>query len=262
MHENLLAKDFYNFPYKKFIFEQIERKQSKETVDFDNLTVEHIMPQTLTTQWMVDLGRDCELIHEKKNNTLGHLTLTGYNSELSNDPFLKKKEIYKESNISITKILADFDQWNENSIAQRAEFLIGEIEKIWKCPDEIRLKKSNFDDQTEFDFSDDVNVTGRKPTELIVCGEKFNVESWRELFEIICQKMYEYDPQRFRNLTHLSRIISVNGNNLTKPYKISDNLYIEENLSEINILNTSKLILEKFDEMLDVYSFSLRPQKD
>ena len=59
----------------------------KEQVDTSVLTIEHVMPQTLTDWWKSHLGEDWEEEHEQLLHTLGNLTLTNYNPELSNRPY-------------------------------------------------------------------------------------------------------------------------------------------------------------------------------
>ena len=49
------------------------------------------MPQTLSDEWREDLGSDATDVHNQWLDTVGNLTLTGYNSELSNKPFAEKK---------------------------------------------------------------------------------------------------------------------------------------------------------------------------
>ncbi len=49
------------------------------------------MPQTLTAKWKIDLGKKAIEIYEKYVNCIGNLTLTGYNSEMSNDSFEEKR---------------------------------------------------------------------------------------------------------------------------------------------------------------------------
>jgi hypothetical protein len=66
---------------------------SKEPVDPKGLTIEHVLPQTPTKAWKAaiasDLGPDenVDEVYESLLHTLGNLTLTGYNSELSNAAF-------------------------------------------------------------------------------------------------------------------------------------------------------------------------------
>lgn len=92
LKEHMMTRNAYKFPHIKFVLEQIERSKSKETVLFDSLTIEHIMPQTLTAKWKIDLGKRAQEIYDKYLNCLGNLTLTGYNSELSNASFSEKHD--------------------------------------------------------------------------------------------------------------------------------------------------------------------------
>lgn len=64
-------------------------------------------------------------------------------------------------NICITKSIAIYDHWGETEILNRGESLIEDIKKIWSCPDIINNFNLEIDVRTEFDFTDEVNVTGR-----------------------------------------------------------------------------------------------------
>jgi len=50
------------------------------------------MPQTLSEWWQQHLGNDWEETHELFLHTIGNLTLTAYNTELSNDNFQTKQK--------------------------------------------------------------------------------------------------------------------------------------------------------------------------
>ena len=54
--------------------------------------IEHVMPQSIdaSPEWQAMLGDNWEDVHERLCNTLGNLTLTGYNQEYSNRPFQDK----------------------------------------------------------------------------------------------------------------------------------------------------------------------------
>lgn len=70
---------------KMYIFERLENGSSKEKNDVvENmeegiLTIEHIMPQTLSNAWKQELGTEWETIQEKWLHIISNLTLTGYN---------------------------------------------------------------------------------------------------------------------------------------------------------------------------------------
>ncbi|MGK7950657.1 MAG: DUF1524 domain-containing protein [Xenococcaceae cyanobacterium] len=119
-------------PRVKFILERLEESSyQKEKVNTDNLTIEHIMPQSLTSEWKKDLGTNYNDVKRKWLHTLGNLTLTGDNSGLSNKPFEYKKKIYQESKVYLNKYFQNVDIWNEKSIEKRAEYLADIAVKIW-----------------------------------------------------------------------------------------------------------------------------------
>ena len=87
----------------KLLLESIEASLNRELVDPKNLNIEHILPQSLTKEWKVMLGDSYTNIHKEWLHTLGNLTLTGYNPELSNKPFEEKLSLFKNSNVALNK---------------------------------------------------------------------------------------------------------------------------------------------------------------
>ncbi len=118
----------------RYLLEELERHNNKEVVDFEELQIEHIMPQTLSDEWKKELGDNWEQIHQKYLNTLGNLTLTGYNPEYSNKLFIEKRDMekgFKNSGLHLNKMLAKFDKWTEKEIMNRAEELSKIALEIW-----------------------------------------------------------------------------------------------------------------------------------
>ena len=106
---------------------------SKETPeDTDSITIEHVMPQTLSADWIVELGDGAQDVHERCLHTIGNLTLTGYNPELSNQSFAYKKDWYKKANFEISKSIQSSGCWTERSIRNRATELAERAVQIWK----------------------------------------------------------------------------------------------------------------------------------
>ena len=95
---NFFETDIYHWKGKNkiYLLERIENYDNNEKVDVEGLvesnilSVEHIMPQTLTNVWKELLGSNYQEIYNKYINTIGNLTLTGYNSSLSNKSFIEK----------------------------------------------------------------------------------------------------------------------------------------------------------------------------
>ena len=88
----LSAADLYNFSRCSYWLRRLENHNRKERVPVDEYTIEHIMPQNkdLPAAWREALGQDWQQVHERWLHTLGNLTLTGYNSEYSDRPFLRE----------------------------------------------------------------------------------------------------------------------------------------------------------------------------
>jgi len=89
------------------------------------------MPQTLSDWWKKHLGEDWEEIHELYLHTIGNLTLTAYNSVLSNYDFLTKNEKLSDSHLELNKYFSNIDKWTKKEIENRCEFLANRALEIW-----------------------------------------------------------------------------------------------------------------------------------
>jgi len=117
-----------------------ESYASKEPAKLDYLTIEHVLPQTLTPEWtdvltddMVDEASPDEL-HKTLMHTLGNLTLTGYNAELSNRPFAEKRTLLSDSGLAMNREIAQHERWGRQQIHERAEALSARIIQLWPGP--------------------------------------------------------------------------------------------------------------------------------
>ena len=98
----------------------------------DQITIEHIMPQTLNRDWIDAIGAQYTEVHSKWLNTIGNLTLSAYNPELSNKPFREKKAMLSSSNLALNESLQNFEAWNATSIQDRGADLAERALKIWQ----------------------------------------------------------------------------------------------------------------------------------
>lgn len=133
------SKDVYNFRSRNYLLSRLENFQRKEIVNTADYTIEHIMPQNphLSEEWQDMLGENWVGIQNKYLHTLGNLTLTGYNSELSDRSFLEKKTIeggFDDSPMRLNVLLKQVDKWNEENIRLRANQLAEKARNIWKYP--------------------------------------------------------------------------------------------------------------------------------
>lgn len=141
--KEIIVKDLYNFRNRNYLLSKLENFKRKEFVNVDDYTIEHIMPQNpdLSREWQIMLGSDWKELQTKYLHSLGNLTLTGYNSELSDKPFMVKKTMeggFNDSPIRINNYLRKVDTWNTENIEIRAKELAGKAKQIWFAPDLIQ----------------------------------------------------------------------------------------------------------------------------
>jgi hypothetical protein len=106
----------------------------KEPVDLAVATIEHVLPQTLSSEWKSALGADADKIHARLVDTFGNLTLTGYNAELGNLPFSSKRDQLRTSHIELNRWIVEQESWGEGQIVDRAELLLEEAKRLWIAP--------------------------------------------------------------------------------------------------------------------------------
>lgn len=135
----LKVNDLYNFRRRSYFFRVLENYGRKEHVTIEDYTIEHIMPQNenLSANWKNALGENWQEVQAKYLHTLGNLTLTGYNSEYSDHPFAKKRDMeggFKDSPLRLSKGLGQLETWNADAIQERAARLAGDALQIWTRP--------------------------------------------------------------------------------------------------------------------------------
>ena len=249
-----------------YTLRSLDNLKNKEQIDMKNITIEHIMPQTLNSEWKIELGSNkFEQIHSEYLNTIGNLTLTGYNPELSNKSFELKKDSYKDSNIKITREIVDYDSWKDTEIKDRAEKLFEKAKRIWKLPQGYDNKNiDNLEYGKNYLLGSDINITGKKPSKIIISGNEYSVKSWKELLEKLCIELYEIEPQLLKELIYNPsfkgkerEIVTLNKEKLRAPVKIDEDLYIESNLNSNAILNYANMIATEYELEEEIF-FVLR----
>lgn len=142
VREKLQTKDIYHFRLRKYLLEALENYYHKEPIDLNiaNYTIEHIMPQNIehNLSWQKMLGEDWQEVHSLYLHSLGNLTITGYNAEMSNKSFGEKvngESGFKHSHLKLNESIAQCDVWNKKAIQRRTNILTDIILKIWKYPE-------------------------------------------------------------------------------------------------------------------------------
>lgn len=136
---SLETVDLYNLKISKYFLSRLENYGRKEAVNTADYTIEHILPQNedLSAEWQVELGSDWKDVQSRLLHTLGNLTLTGYNPEYSDKPFLEKRDMeggFKNSPLRLNEGLGSLDAWNEQAISDRAGRLAKLAVSVWPTP--------------------------------------------------------------------------------------------------------------------------------
>ncbi|GAA9996548.1 DUF262 and DUF1524 domain-containing protein [Helicobacter pylori] len=180
--------NFYNLKEKKeYFFKRLENFDTKEPVNTQECTIEHIMPQTLTEEWEKDLGENFQEIHNKYLHTIGNLTLTGYNPEYSNKSFQEKRDMekgFKDSPLRLNQGLRDLESFGEEEIKKRANDLADLALKIWTYP--------KLDAETLEKYKPKKDKKEKKVYDL--SSYKFSPHS-RELFDILSKGIKALDEK-------------------------------------------------------------------
>ena len=134
-----MTRDIYNMRSRNFILSHLENYGNKAPIIIENYTIEHIMPQNSNPrdEWKTMLGANWKEVQKTYLHTIGNLTLTAYNSEMSDNPFMIKMDMeggFKESALRLNAYLVKLTEWNEEHIKERAKILAGKAEQIWKYP--------------------------------------------------------------------------------------------------------------------------------
>ena len=135
--QELFIKDVYNSRSRNYLLDRLENHGRKERVNIEAYTIEHVMPQNpnLSETWRQELGDDWKGVQKNYLHTLGNLTLTGYNPELSDRPFKEKRDRadggFRDSPLRLNRSLSKVERWNEDAIVERAKTLIKKATQVW-----------------------------------------------------------------------------------------------------------------------------------
>lgn len=120
----------------KYILIKLNAEVSEEkielNIDDNNLSLEHILPENPADEWKEIFSGE-----EYQDNVykIGNFTLlsSNKNKKIGNSSYLVKKEIYKKSDVMITKnVERYYENWNMEAINKRQLEMAKQAKKIWK----------------------------------------------------------------------------------------------------------------------------------
>lgn len=201
------------------------------------LSIEHIMPQTLTSSWEDELDGGAVRVHEEYLHTLANLTLTGYNSEYSNLSFSKKRTMqngFDESPLSINKQLMNVDKWNEDALKKRQEWWVSNLQKVWPIP-KTKYQPPKID--TTISLLEEHDLKGTAPRMVHILGDSMPVSSWAQLIDVVVERLYDYDNNFYSKVSqdeYLSKSIGTDKTTFFNCAEIYDTGYYVDTGTDTN----------------------------
>ena len=194
--EDFATRQVYKMPanLRMFILERMENRDSKECHDVvkqlteKTISIEHIMPQTLSDKWKDALGEEWERIHQQYLHTMANLTLTGYNSQYSNLAFLEKRDMEKGFNDSAFRLnnyVKSCDQWTEVEMKQRQHDLLEVFMRLWPMPS-TTFEPAKREIESASIEDDDYEFTGKKIQGYFYHNVHYSVNTWKEMLIQMC----------------------------------------------------------------------------
>ena len=248
----------------RFLLLDIENGDGKEILQAENLTIEHIMPQTLSADWSHIRPEE----HEEYLHTLGNLSVTGYNSELSNKSFAEKQDIIRENSkaVILNSDVLDKESWNVADIQARAKRLAGIVLTRYKI-DRI------LDDSIEFEYIETLTldnydeVTGKKLVSFKLFGETYRQNKYALMLLDVIKLLDKKSPGKLQTLaennysfnsTKRKHVhLNLDGSGMRWPWKVTDGIYLEANLSAWSCIRFIENLLAEFGFEKEQFSFNI-----
>lgn len=136
MHDILHNASVYKRPALRIVLDRLETDNNPAPIDLSALSVEHLMPQTPTTEWLEELGVN-EDEYFANLHRLGNLTLATKpdNSRMGNSIWEYKNEVLKNTlHLKLNIELLPIVQWKIDCIEKRTNELIDRICKLYPYP--------------------------------------------------------------------------------------------------------------------------------
>ena len=277
--ECLTVKNIYAMSNKskQYILERLENgnhlesKNIYEMLETGNCSIEHIMPQQLTTEWKTALGQDWKAIHEIWLHRLANLTLTAYNSSYSNKTFQQKRDMeeigLKNSGFRMNQMIAQKQKWTLQELEQRNEELKKTALQLWAFP------KSNYQSLQElltaYTLEDDYCFTGKNIFKFQFQGVEQNVKNWTDFFQKVLIMLHETDKTILNQLAEdkqskeLALYVSRSKKSLQKKgyCAISSNIYVFVNTSTQHKINILRHFFQLYHIEMSELLFYLKEDK-
>lgn len=265
--------------YKLFLFERLENENSPEANDTisekikeGKITIEHIMPQTLTPQWKEALGDDWQQIYDTYLHTFANLTLTGYNSSYSNHSFQEKKDGYidnkgnkingfKDSAFCLSNYLKRCTQWTLKEIKEREQILLKNFLHLWPMIETQYIPLEKEYELISLD-EEDYDIRWRKIIGYNYRNQFYPVSNWLDMLIQVCKLVFRENPSKMTYIASTCKTSWFRTSEAKDYSKIADHCYVYSSCSS----NTKRTILSYLFQNCEIptnlLEFALLPLTD
>lgn len=262
----LITKEVYKLQTKNknFLLESLDSYNSDYRIeDFEKLSIDHFMPQTLKKEWKDRLGENWKEIHDKYVHTLGNLQYTFNNPEMGNRE-IREKEIIDGDNRLNFRIKSLNGNWGEKEIIERSKYWANVAKKIWPYP--ITHYAKAISEEQIFDLTSEDSFSGSKPFRLYFENDENGIElrTWRDLLTNTCKFLHDFSPTQFseiQNSQEFKWYFDIN-KPLRSSLEFSPSKFVEGGMSANSIVNFLSKISERMNYPLEKISFSIKNIKE
>lgn len=258
--------------YQQYLFDCLENRDSNDMRDIagalenGNVSIEHIMPQTLTESWKQELGEDAELIHQTWLHRIGNLTVTGYNPSYSNSSFARKKSMANgldDSPYRLNSYLKEVDTWGPAELEERTRQLSSIARTYWAYP------------HTDFQppaavlptrsLGEDESFRGRTIVAYEFGDVKETVESWADMLpRLLWVLLQQYRPEILEHANESLNyiVIGADSDEIPREFrKVDASLAVHTSSSTDAKMRLIRSLFEHLELDPEDLVFTFRPEK-
>lgn len=268
--ERLMSENLYkNRSLCRYILSILENgiNTIRESVVIDSdISIEHIMPQNKdNVWWRAEIGNNYEIVYDRYLHTLGNLSLTGYNSELSDLDFPSKVSKIKEKSKFefLNRDVIDKQHWNEKTINARAERLSSKLISDLMLPENFGKNIVQYSENSHH-LDDICDYTGLKAVSFIFLGENREVDSVKEMLVKFVELLYALDSDKLQIMANADwksanasvPLLTCDASKLRSASEIDNTgIFVETNRSFNDIVRSIKYLMIAYDLSMDDFVF-------
>ena len=242
-----------NINYARVALVKLEEfERSNISVDINEITVEHLMPQTRTAWWISALGgeEEADRIYDKYLNCIGNLgpISPSYNSKNSNKPWSEKVKNLRDVQFVVTSEVACLTKWDETEIEKRNDALSDRICTAITSPltrtRKFSAKGVNNGQSGIYPISDLSNsLAGSDVCSLIYKGDILELDTWRSVLVEMSKILIKNDSSKFNKLVE-ENAIHKSTSTRNHPYKDPIFTTIKEKLVAPQLIENTQYYVE------------------